>query len=158
MKTRILILFIAMAAFAIPSFAQRYYLDEPIGGDAPGAYSGDYNYGVGAYLDNPCTAVQDWVYVNYSVYLEQEGVKVSGADRYLLAETMSLAGSYSAAGTSTADVTYTGMAFTTRQYHKVTSTYDNFHVVTVINVDPATQQTTVSLETACGNGLPDSPQ
>jgi hypothetical protein len=158
MNTRTWILLAAVVLFALPSFAQRYYYDEPIDGGDGGAYSGDYTYGTGVYLDNPCTAVQDWVYVNYSVYLEQQGLKMGTADRYLLAETMSLAGSYSASGQSNADVTYTGKAFSTRQYHKVTSTYDNFHVVTVINVDPATQQTTVSLETACGNGMPDSAQ
>ena len=48
-------------------------------------------------------------------------------------------------------------AFTLRQYHKV-NTYDNFHVVTVINFDPAARYTGVTVETACGNGLPDSAQ
>jgi hypothetical protein len=157
MKTRILILVIAVAVFAVPSFAQLQ--PREISREAPedgGAYSGSYDYGTGTYLDNPCTAIQDWYYVNYDVYLEQMGIKVATKDRYLLAETMSMAGSYSASGTSSADITYTGKPFSTRQYHKVTSTYDNFHVVTVINVDPATQQTTIAIETACGNGMPDS--
>jgi hypothetical protein len=159
MKTRILFLLIAMTVFAVPSFAQYYY-NEPIieDGGGGGAWSGSYDYGTGVYLDNPCTAIQDWVYVSYSVFLEQEGIKIGSAARYKLAETMSMAGSYAASGTSNADITYTGNPFTTRQYHKVTSTYDNFHVVTVINVDPATQQTTMSIETACGNGKPDSLQ
>ncbi|HYK02221.1 MAG TPA: hypothetical protein VE974_10725 [Thermoanaerobaculia bacterium] len=161
MKTRILILLVAVASLAVPSFAQstsrQFYMDEPIQ-DGGGAWSGAYDYGTSLYLDNPCTAVQDWVYVNYSVYLEQEGIKLATSDRYKLAETMSMAGSYSASGTSNADITYTGKAFSTRQYHKVTSTNDNFHVVTVIDVDPSTQQTTLSIETACGTGLPDSPQ
>ena len=157
MKIRILILLTAVAVLAVPSFAGTYTPRE-INDTDTGAYSGSYDYGTTVPLDNPCTAVQDLYYVNYSVMLEQEGVQVSGTDRYKLAETMSLAGSYSASGTSTADVTYTGKAFTTRQYHKVTSTNDDFHVVTVITVDPATQQTTLSLETACGNGMPDSPQ
>jgi hypothetical protein len=158
MKIRLLILLVT-ALLAVPSFAQaRFYLDEPIQDGGGGAWSGSYDYGTGAYLDNPCTAVQDWVYVNYSVFLEQEGINMAGSDRYKLAETMSMSGSYSASGTSNADVTYTGRPFSTRQYHKVTSTYDNFHVVTVIDVDPVTQQTTMSIETACGNGMPDSPQ
>jgi hypothetical protein len=155
MKTRILILLTAVAILAVPSFAATITPREINDADT-GAYSGSYDYGTGAYLDNPCTAVQDWYYVNYSVYLEQVGIKMAASDRYKLAETMSMAGSYSASGTSNADVTYTGKAFSTRQYHKVTSTYDNFHVVTVITVDPATQNTTLTLETACGNGMPDS--
>jgi hypothetical protein len=159
MKTRILFLMIAMMVFAVPSFAQYYY-SEPIieDGGGGGAWSGAYDYGTGVYLDNPCTMIQDWVYVSYDVDLQQIGEKMAGSDRYKLTETTSMAGSYSASGTSNADVTYTGKAFSTREYHKVTSTYDAFHVVTVINVDPATQETTVDIETACGNGMPDSAQ
>ena len=162
MKTRILLLLITAAVIAVPSFAQShvYYYPTVIepADDGGGAWSGDYDYGTGIYLDNPCTMIQDWVYVSYDVYLEQIGMKMAGSDRYRITETTSMAGSYSASGTSSADVTYTGKAFSTREYHKVTSTYDEFHVVTVINVDPATQETTVDIETACGNGMPDSKQ
>ena len=47
--------------------------------------------------------------------------------------------------------------FTLRKYHKV-NTADAFHVVTVIDYDPASNQAYVSTETACGNGMPDSAQ
>ncbi|HYK02222.1 MAG TPA: hypothetical protein VE974_10730 [Thermoanaerobaculia bacterium] len=156
MKTRILFVIVAAAFLAAPSFAAVIVPREPV--DQVEAYSGDYDYGTGAYLDNPCTAVQDWYYVNYDVYVSQFGSKLAGSDRYRINETTSMAGSYAASGTSSADITYTGKAFSTREYHKVTSTSDMFHVVTVINVDPATQQTTVTIETACGDGTPASKQ
>ena len=155
MNTRLSICLVVAAFLAVPSFAA---LIAPREMAEVGAYSGDFDYGTGVYLDNPCTSVQDWYYVNYDVYLNQTGTKLAGSDRYRLTETTSMAGSYSASGTSNADITYTGKAFSTREYHKVTSTSDMFHVVTVINVDPATQQTTVAIETACGNGMPDSNQ
>ena len=155
MNTRRLILLVTVAFLAVPSFGA---LIAPREMAEVGAYSGDYDYGTGVYLDNPCTSVQDWYYVNYDVALNQVGTKLAGSDRYRLTETTSMAGSYAASGTSNADITYTGKAFSTREYHKVTSTSDAFHVVTVINVDPATQETTVAIETACGNGMPDSMQ
>jgi hypothetical protein len=156
MKSRIILVFVAAAFLAAPSFAAVITPREPV--EDGGAYSGSYDYGTGVYLDNPCTTVQDWYYVSYSAYVTQTGTKLAASDRYRITETTSLSGSYSASGTSSADVTYTGKAFSTREYHKVTTTTDMFHVVTVINVDPATQQTTITLETACGNGMPDSKQ
>jgi len=63
-------------------------------------------------------------------------------------------GSYSASGSSHSDVAY-GSAVSLRKYHKV-STYDDFHVVTVINFDPGAQTTWLSVETACGDGSPGS--
>ena len=157
MNKKLSILLVAVAFLAVPSFA-AVIAPREVSEPADGAYSGDYDYGTGVYLDNPCTAIQDWFYVSYDVYLNQLGTKLSGSDRYRLTETTSMAGSYAASGTSSADITYTGKAFSTREYHKVTSTTDMFHVVTVINVDPATQQTTLAIETACGNGMPDSKQ
>jgi hypothetical protein len=157
MKIRIMLVIVVAAFLAAPSFAALITPREPVEQPVE-AYSGDYDYGTGAYLDNPCTTVQDWYYVNYNAYVTQTGTKLAASDRYRITETTSLAGSYSASGTGDADITYTGKAFSTREYHKVTSTTDMFHIVTVINVDPATQQTTITFETACGNGMPDSKQ
>jgi hypothetical protein len=155
MKIRICILLVVMAVFALPSFAQRYYLPEEIGPDDGGGWSGEVSYSQGQYMDNPCTAVQDWVWVNYSAYVEGAQAEAN-TDRYLLSEDTTMGGSYSAAGSSLSDVAYS-TPFTLRKYHKV-NTYDNFHVVTVINFYPASKDTTVGVETACGNGMPDSAQ
>jgi hypothetical protein len=38
------------------------------------------------------------------------------------------------------------------------NTPDQFHVITVVTFDPASQTTTLSLDSACGNGMPDSLQ
>ena len=65
-----------------------------------------------------------------------------------------MSGTYATTGSGSADVGYS-QAFSQRMYHKVNTT-DNFHVVTVINFNPATKTMSLSLETACGNGLPDS--
>jgi hypothetical protein len=154
MNTRITILLIVMAAFAVPSFGQRYYEEAIIEPNDGGGAS----YDLGTYLDNPCTAVYDWVFVDYNVYLEQDAVQLgAGSNRYLFDESTSMGGAYAATGASRSDVTYMTQPFTLRKYHKV-NTNDAFHVVTVIDYDPASQQTYVSIETACGNGMPDSAQ
>jgi len=151
MKTQILAMFVVMAVFALPAFAQ-FQPRMPIEADA---WSGSTSYEQGQYMDNPCTAVQDWVWVNYSAYAD--GMQAQpGVNRFLFNEQTSMGGMYAAAGTSGADVAY-GNAVSLRQYHKV-NTGDNFHVVTVINFNPATQTMSLSLETACGNGMPDSAQ
>ena len=155
MKTKILMVLIAAAVLATPSFAQETRQEmRMIQDDQMGDIWTD-EYGMGEYLDNPCTSVQDWAYVDYRVYLTQE-VRQASTNRYIIDESMSMGGSYSASGASKADIAY-AQPFTVRQYHKV-NTYDNFHVVTVIDFDPAARQSYVSIETACGNGLPGSPQ
>jgi hypothetical protein len=154
MKIRILILLVAVAVFAIPSYAQFQDL-RPIEVDEGGGWSGETSYSNGEYLDNPCTAVQDWVWVDYSAYVQGEQ-EAAGVDRYFFNESTTMGGMYAASGASKADIGY-GASFATRKYHKV-NTPDNFHVVTVINFDPAYQYTWVTMETACGNGMPDSAQ
>jgi len=164
-KIRISILLIAIAAFALPSFAQSesgYGFEteqnmRPIEDiDSGGGWYADTSYNKGSYLDNPCTAVQDLYYVNYSAYIASAEAEAN-ASRYLFNEDTTMGGTYTASGSSQSDVAYTQL-FTLRKYHKVTSTYDAFHVVTVINFNPATKATTVAMETACGNGMPDSAQ
>ncbi|HEX6100037.1 MAG TPA: hypothetical protein VF432_27240 [Thermoanaerobaculia bacterium] len=158
MTLRTWILLTVVAVFALPAFAQRYYQDEVITGETGGGWSGEISYATGQYLDNPCTAVVDWVWVSYGVDLYQEGQALAtGNQRVLFDEQTSMSGAYSTAGASQSDVEYMPQPYTLRKYHKV-NTYDNFHVVTVIDFDPATRQSTVSLETACGNGMPDSSQ
>jgi hypothetical protein len=156
MKTRMWLLLIAVALFAMPCFAQFNMEREISPEDSGGAWSGSTSYSNGQYLDNPCTAVQDFVWVDFSAYVN--GLQPEeGVDRYQLAETTTMSGTmYSASGSSQADVAYSP-AFSVRQYHKV-NTYDNFHVVTVLTFNPMYKTTTVSVETACGNGMPDSPQ
>jgi hypothetical protein len=158
MKTRILLLLVAVTMLAIPSYAQfqdRQLLREVPPEDGGGGWYGTTSYDNGQYLDNPCTATYDPVYVNYSAYVE--GLQYdAGANRYLLNESTNMGGTYAASGASEADVDYTS-PIAVRQYHKV-NTPDNFHVVTVINFDPAAQYTYVTVETACGNGMPDSAQ
>ena len=152
MKTRTLLMFVALAVFALPSFAQ--FESEPtimpVEEDS-GAYD------LGTYMENPCTAGDDWVLVDYDVYLYQAFYDDSG--RYLFDEDTAMTGSdgqttYAAAGSTQSDVGYTA-PFTLRKYHKV-NTSDNFHVVTVIDFDPSSRWTSLSVETACGNGMPDS--
>lgn len=65
-----------------------------------------------------------------------------------------VSGSYAAAGSSLSDVAYASPVSIRKDY-KV-NTADDFHVVTVINFDPVALTTTVTVETACGNGTPDS--
>jgi hypothetical protein len=162
MKTRILMLFVAVAVFSMPSFADddggfsTYQQLRPIDDYNDTSMGGSYE--IGTYLDNPCTAVQDWTFVDYNVDLAAATMPMAGKERYLLDEGMAMYGSYAAADTDHSDVTYMAQTFTQRHYHKVSNTYDNFHVVTVINVDPVARTTSVSVETACGNGMPDSPQ
>jgi hypothetical protein len=161
MKTRISIVLLALAIFAIPSFAQSLSQQpqnmRPIEDvDSGGGWYDDTSYSTGSYLDNPCTAVQDLYYVNYSAFVQSAEAEAN-ASRYLFDEDTTMGGTYSASGTSQSDVAY-AQYFTLRKYHKVTSTYDAFHVVTVINFNPSTKVTTVSMETACGNGMPDSAQ
>lgn len=151
---RIILLSIAVAGFALPMFAQStYQMMRPIESEPEVAWADDTSYNTGQYLDNPCTYVVDYVWVNYSAYVEG-AQKEATANRYLFAETTNMGGMYAAAGTSRSDVDY-GAAVALRQYHKV-NTPDNFHVVTVVNFDPASKSTRVTMETACGNGMPDS--
>ena len=152
MKTRLWILCVLMALFAVPSFAQRYYLEDTIQ-PADGGWYDTSSYNQGQYMDNPCTAVVDYVWVDYSAYVEG-AQKEAGVDRYLLNETTNMGGIYKAAGGSESDVAYSA-AFSVRSYHKV-NTADMFHVVTVVNFDPASKYTGVTVETACGDGSPDS--
>jgi hypothetical protein len=158
MKTRIWILLVVLAAFAVPSFAQyeRFRtMDEPI--DSGGSVTYE-RMDMGTYLDNPCTAAWDYTYVNYNVFLQQEAMQTAaGTDRYLFDENTSMGGSFTAVGASKSDVAYKPQPFTLRKYHKV-NTPDAFHVVTVIDYDPVYQETYLSIETACGNGMPDSAQ
>jgi hypothetical protein len=158
MKTRILLLFISMAVLAVPSYAQ-FYQEEPVtrddGGGGGSSWYAETSYRKGEYMDNPCTPTQEWIWVDYSAFVVGEQEE-AGFDRYLFSETTSVGGSLTASGTSEADVAYGGI-FAVRKYHKV-NTADNFHVVTVINFNPASQYTWVTLETACGNGMPDSAQ
>jgi len=163
MKNKIWMLLI-VAVCAVPAFGQarpgtgdatsdQICLDcDPTGG---GGWAGDTSYQEGQYMDNPCTAIQDWVWVNYSTYAS--GLQTeAGVDRYQLSENTSMSGTYATSGSGSADVAY-AQTFSQRMYHKV-NTPDNFHVVTVITFDPATKAMSLSLETACGNGLPDSAQ
>jgi hypothetical protein len=155
MKIRILILIAAAAVLAVPTYAQlsQYQELRPIDSES-GAWSDSTSYSQGQYMDNPCTAAQDYVWVNYSAYVEAAEAAAS-VDRYLFNEDTTLGGgTYTASGSSSADVAYTA-SFSLRQYHKV-NTYDDFHVVTVINFDPGSRYTWVDVETACGNGMPDS--
>ena len=162
MKNKIwmLLIIVAVAVCAVPAFGdarsltthQRCIDCEPEGGLG---WYGDSSYQEGQYMDNPCSAMQDWVWVNYSTYAS--GLQTqAGVDRYQLSENTSMSGTYATSGAGNADVAY-AQTFSQRMYHKV-NTPDNFHVVTVITFNPATKAMTLSLETACGNGLPDSPQ
>lgn len=106
-------------------------------------------------MDNPCTAILDRVWVDYSTYAS--GLQTeAGVDRYQLSENTSMTGIYATSGSASSDVAY-GATFSQRMYHKV-NTSDNFHVVTVITFNPAIKSMTLSLETACGDGSPDSAQ
>lgn len=147
MKLRTWMLAIVVAVMSVPAFAQRYYEMEMI---TPETDAGTYD--LDTYMDNPCTATWDRVYVDYNVYLEQAYADAN--DRFIFDEQTSMAGTYRAAGSTQSDVAHT-QPFTLRKYHKV-NTSDNFHVVTVIDFYPSTRETYVSVETACGNGMPDS--
>ena len=155
MKTRIWLLCAILAAAALPSFAQytsRQLLRDTEETDG-GGWSGTTTYKQGRYLENPCTAVQDLVWVDYSAFLEGQQA-MAGFDRYIFDESTTVGGLYSASGSAQADVTYSSPV-SIRNYYKV-NTNDNFHVVTVINFDPASQYTSLTVETACGDGTPGS--
>lgn len=152
MKIRIGILLVVMAVFAVPSFAQRFFQEREITGE-DGGWSGESSYSSGQYLDNPCTAVSDLVWVNYAAYV-QGAQEAAGVDRYFFNENTNVGGMYAASGSAETDVAY-AQPLAIRNYYKV-NTADNFHVVTVVNFDPAAQYTWVTVETACGNGMPDS--
>ena len=160
MKMRIWLLCVVLAAFAVPSFAQysdRQILrdvDENDGGG--GGWYAPASYQQGQYMDNPCTGIQDWVWVDYSAQAAAEQ-QAEGASDYLVEENTTVGGGmYAASGSGQADVGY-GSSFSIRSYHKV-NTPDDFHVVTVVTVYPAMKTSKVTVETACGNGMPDSLQ
>ena len=155
MKLRSFIAFVAVAVLALPSFAAVPRLGG--GSDTTDVWSETDSYDLGTYMDNPCTAVLDSVWVDYVVDLTKKGQTTSAGERVLFDERTTMSGtSYAASGSTLTDVTYQEK-FTIRKYHKV-NTSDDFHVVTVIDFDPAKRRTTVSVEKACGNGLPDSAQ
>lgn len=153
MKLRLWLLCAVMTLFAVPSFAQYEAEMDVISPDTGDVWYGSSSYEEGQYLDNPCTSVTDYVWVNYSAYVES-AQKEAGVDRYLLSDSTNMGGGLSASGWAQADVGYPA-AFTIRNYYKV-NTADDFHVVTVVTVDPAAKYTGVAVETACGNGMPDS--
>lgn len=147
------ILFAALTLFAFPSFAQFYSEPTIMPIDEGGG-----SYTLGTYMENPCTATEDWVLVDYYVDLYQQYTQTaSGTQRSVIDDSTSMGSTqYAAYGTATNDVAY-NVPFTVRNYYKV-NTYDNFHVVTVIDFDPGTRETIVSVETACGDGTPGSAQ
>ncbi len=158
MNTRSWFLLALLALFAMPVLAQlspRQPLRDG-GEEVEGGWSGSSSYENGEYLDNPCTGWLDWVWVDYSasVYMAGEPL-TSGEERVLFDEYTTLGGgTYAASGASQADVAAM-QPYSLRQYHK-DNTPDNFHVVTVIAFDPASRTSTITRETACGNGMPDS--
>ena len=141
-----------MALMAIPASAQ--FLPRQFEAE-DSSWSGESTYRSGQYVDNPCTPVQDWLWVDYEAYVNGWQEK-AGVDRYLFDESTTMGGMYSASGSSLSDVGYSAR-FTVRKYHKVNIS-DQFHVVTVITFNPSTHSTTMTMETACGNGMPDSAQ
>ncbi|HEX6083573.1 MAG TPA: hypothetical protein VF266_03550 [Thermoanaerobaculia bacterium] len=156
MQARTWLLCAVLAAFAVPAFAQyneRQLLREVDETDSGGGWYDTTSYRQGQYLDNPCTSSYDAVWVDYSAYLEGQQ-KTAGFDRYIFDESTTVSGLYSASGSAQADVTYASPV-AIRNYYKL-NTSDNFHVVTVINFDPASQYTSLTVETACGDGSPDS--
>jgi hypothetical protein len=158
MNNRILFLLIVMTAMAVPAFAQVDHAQLREVDDGTGGSGGWYDvtyYGNGEYFDDPCTATIDWTWVSYDLYVQGEQ-KAAGFDRYLFDESTTVGGGYSASGTSFTDVTY-AQPVEMRHYRKV-NTYTNMHIVTVVRYDPALQYQTVHLETACGDGSPDSLQ
>ncbi|HEX6100036.1 MAG TPA: hypothetical protein VF432_27235 [Thermoanaerobaculia bacterium] len=147
MNRKMMMLFLALAVLAVPALAATITPRE-----ISTVETAESTHDLGRYLDNPCTAVIDRIWVNYSVYLQQEFYDDNG--RYIFAEDTAMGGTYAASGTSKTDVAYQS-PLQIRKYHKV-NTNDNFHVVTVIEFNPATRYTSVVVETACGNGMPDS--
>ncbi len=164
MKNNMWMLLVLVAVCAVPLFGQAAPEDETATHDqrcidcesgGGGSWSGSSTYDQGQYMDNPCTAVQDWVWVDYAAFASGMQTAV-GVDRYQLSENTSMSGGYATSGAASADVGY-GQSFSQRMYHKV-NTADSFHVVTVINFNPATKTMNLTVETACGNGTPDSAQ
>lgn len=157
MKTRTWILFVVLAVFAVPMFAQQYATQPYLQPEE--SYPGSYELAM--VMDNPCTAEVDWIDVDYNVDIYQQLWKTNGTNRVQLEENMAMDGrnqyGYAtyAYGWSKSDVAYGSQVFEDRKYHKV-NTPDQFHVVTVIQVDPVTGEMKVSVETACGDGSPDS--
>ena len=158
MKARILLVLVAVALFAVPAFAQMDVQPQefsPDNGSSSGGWSGSSSYQNGDYLDNPCTAWLDWVWVDYSASVSMAGEQLnSGEEQVRFHEYTSMGGAYAASGTSQSEVAAM-QSYSLRQYHKV-NTPDNFHVVTVITFHPASRTSSITRETACGNGLPDS--
>lgn len=152
MKLRLWILLVIVAVCAIPAFGQ-YQLNEVISSDDGGSWSGSGKYDNGQYMDNPCSAVQDWMWVNYQAFVDGAQAE-AGLNRYMFDESTTVAGAYAATGSSFSDVDYSQQV-SLRKYHKV-NTPDNFHVVTVITFNPATKAPVLTVETACGDGSPDS--
>jgi hypothetical protein len=172
MKNRIWLLLIIVAACAVPTFGQtadpevagedegaptlnQMCIDCDLNSGGGGGWSGSSTYDNGQYLDNPCTYVQDWVWVNYNAYAKSLQTE-AGVNRYQVNESTTVSGAYATSGAKSSDVGY-GATFSQRMYHKV-NTPDNFHVVTVVTTNPSTKAVTLSIETACGNGMPDSVQ
>lgn len=153
MKLRLWLLLVIVAVCAVPAFGQFQLNREINPEDGGGGWSGSSVYDNGQYLDNPCTPTLDWVWVNYQAYVDGAQAE-AGSDRFLFGETTNMAGTYSASGSSSSDVAYS-QEVSLRSYHKV-NTPDDFHIVTVITFDPATKAPVLSVETACGNGMPDS--
>jgi hypothetical protein len=158
MKIRISILLVVMAVFAIPSFAQSNYemlreVDQPAE-DGGGGWSGTYTYENGSYFDNPCTATVDWAWYTYDLSVDQEGKEALSSLDLLFNEQTTIGGSYSVADSSLSDVTYKE-PLEIRQYRRA-NWYDNFHLVTVMRFDPATRQTTLSMEAVCSDGTPNA--
>src|SRR5688572_25988053 len=115
MKTRIWFLLAVVSLMAIPAFAQ--FRPREVIGVEEEPWSGESSYSQGQYLDNPCTAVADWLWVDYQAYVSGSQEEV-GVDRYLFDESTTMSGIYAASGTSSSDVGYSAQ-FTVRKYHKV---------------------------------------
>ena len=152
MNIKATILIAALALLALPAIADERF-PEPHVMIMPVEES----YSLGTYMDNPCTAYEDYVLVDYNVHLYHEEMQSGSSQRFYLDDTTNMGSSqYAAYGSVANDVAYS-IPFTVRNYYKV-NTYDNFHVVTVIDFDPSTRSTSVSVETACGDGTPGSAQ
>ena len=164
MKFRISMLLVVMAVFAVPSFAQydhqyheREIMYDDGGGDTGGGggvWLDTYNYENGSYFDNPCTAAIDWGWYAYNLSVEQAGKEVLSGLNLQFNEQTSISGSYSVNATSESRVIY-NEPVEIRQYRRA-NWYDQFHLVTVMRFDPATRDTTLSMEAVCGDGMPDS--
>ena len=158
MNTRSWFLLALLALFAMPALAQlspRQPLRDG-GEEVDGGWSGSSSYENGEYMDNPCTPTVDWVWVSYAASVYFEGWQTdSGQEPVLFDESTTLSGgTYAASGTSQSEVA-AYQTYSLRKYHKV-NTPDDFHVVTVITFNPGTRQSTITRETACGNGMPES--